>query len=54
MNFIFFYDMVTHLVGEGKPTDAISLHFSNSFGKVSHSILLGKMSSMQLDKNIIQ
>ena len=41
-NLISFYDLVTHLVDEGKAVDAVYLGFGKAFDTVSHSILLHK------------
>ena len=61
-NLISFYDKMTHLVDEGKTADGklmelmenSSLDFSKAFETVSHRILLDKMSSIQINKNIIR
>lgn len=51
-NLISFYDKIIHLVDQGKPV-YIFLKFSMAFSTVPHSILLDKMSSTQVDKNIM-
>ena len=53
-NLISFYDKVTHLVDQGKPVNVIFWGFSKALNTVSHSILLDKMPSVQLDKHIPQ
>lgn len=53
-NLISFYDKVAHLVDQGKPVDVVGVfYFCKAFDTVSHSILLDKISSIQLDKSII-
>ena len=52
-NSISFCDKVTYLVDQGKPVGVIS-DFSNCSDAVSHSILLDKMPSIQLDKGVMR
>jgi len=52
-NLASFYDEVTHVVDHGKSADVIFLDFSKVSSTVSLSILLDKMSSLQLDKNVM-
>ena len=49
-NLISVYDLVTHLVDEGKAVDVVYLDFSKAFGTVSHTILLQKLSASGLDR----
>ncbi|GAB0203177.1 mitochondrial enolase superfamily member 1 [Grus japonensis] len=49
-NLISFYDLVTHLVDEGKAVDVVYLDFSKAFNMISHSILLEKLVAHGLDR----
>lgn len=49
-NLISFYDKVIHLVDQRTLENVILLDFRKAFNAVSHSTLLGKMSSIQLRK----
>lgn len=51
-NLILFYGKITNLAGQGKPADIMVLDFSKAFDSFSLSILLDKMSSVQLVKTI--
>lgn len=42
------------IVDQGKPADAICLDFRKDFNTGSHRILLDKMDSVQLGKNIVR
>ena len=53
-NLISFDDKITHLVDQGKAADVIFLDFSKAFDTVSQRTLLDKMSSIQLNKTIMQ
>jgi len=50
---ISFCDKVTHLADQGKLVDVVVLDFSKALDTVSHSVLLYKMSSTQLDSSLI-
>ena len=49
-NLISFYDLVIHLVDEGKAVDEVYLGFSKAFDTDSHSILLQKLAGRGLDR----
>ena len=49
-NLISFYDLMTHLVDEGKAVDVVYLDFSKDFDTVSHSILWEKLAAHGLDR----
>ena len=49
-NLISFYDLVIHLVDEGKAVDEVYLGFSKAFDTDSHSILLQKLAAHGLDR----
>ena len=49
-NLIFYYDLVTRLVDEGKAVYVVYLDFSKAFVTGSHSILLQKLAVRGLDR----
>lgn len=53
-NQINFYNNLTHVVDQGKPVNVNFLEFSKALDAVSYSIILDKMSSVQLDKYMLQ
>ena len=49
-----FDDEVTHLAEQGKSANVILLDFIKAFTTVSHSLLLDKLPSIELDKHVMQ
>lgn len=46
---IFFYEMLTHLMGKGKAVAVVYLSSSKAFGTDLHTILLEKLAAQGLD-----
>jgi len=49
-NLIYFYDLGTSLVEEGKAVEVVYPDFSKAFDTTSHSILLQKLTAHSLDR----
>jgi len=52
-NLISFYDLVAHLVDEGRTDDVVYLDFSKAFDTVSHRLLLRKLAAHSLDRYML-